>query len=63
MYTIRTKDEWLSTLQKYYNWVYTKFGLKIAKIRTDYGTELCSKKATTWMDDLGIEFKPAALHA
>ena len=63
VYTVRKKDEWLSTLQRYYNWVYTKFDLKIARIRTDYGAELRSKKATTWMDDQGIEFEPAASHA
>ena len=63
VYTIRTKDEWLGTLQRYYSWIHTKFDLKIARIRTDYGTELRSKKATAWMDDLGIEFEPAASHA
>jgi len=63
IYTVRTKDEWLNTLQRYYNWIHTKFDLKIARIRTDYGAELRSKKATTWMDDLGIEFEPTASHA
>ena len=62
VYTVCIKDKWLSTLQKYYNQIYTKFGLKITRIRTDYGAELCSKKVTVWMDDLGIEFKPAALY-
>ena len=63
VYTICIKDKWLSTLQKYYNWIYTKFGLKIAKICTDYKTKLYSKKATMWMDDLSIKFELAALHA
>ena len=63
VYTVRTKDEWLGTLQRYYNWIHTKFDLKITRIRTDYGAELRSKKATTWMDDLGIEFESAASHA
>jgi len=63
IYIVRTKDEWLNTLQRYYNWIYTKFDLKIARIRTNYRAELCSKKVTTWIDDLGIEFKPAASHA
>ena len=63
VYTVRIKDKWLSTLQRYYNQIYTKFDLKIARIRTDYKVELCSKKVTTQIDDLGIEFEPAALYA
>ena len=63
VYTVHINDEWLGTLQRYYNWIYTKFDLKITRIRTNYRVELRSKKATTWMDDLGIEFKPAASHA
>jgi len=63
VYTVHIKDEWLGTLQRYYNWIHTKFDLKITRIRTNYRAELYSKKATTWMDDLGIKFEPAALHA
>ena len=63
VYTICIKNEWLSILQRYYNWVYIKFDFKIARICTDYRAELYSKKVTTQMDNLGIKFKPAALHA
>ncbi len=63
VYTVCMKDKWLSTLQKYYNQIYTKFNLKIARICIDYKVELYSKKVTTQIDDLGIEFKPAVLHA
>ena len=51
VYTIYTKDKWLNTLQRYYNWVYTKCNFKIAKICTNYKAKLYSKKATTWMDN------------
>ena len=63
VYTVYIKDKWLSTLQRYYNWIYTKFNLKITIICTNYRVELYSKKATTQMDNLGIEFEPAALYA
>ena len=63
VYIVYIKDEWLNTLQRYYNQIYTKFDLKITRIRTNYGVELRSKKATIWIDDLGIEFEPAALYA
>ena len=63
VYTIRIKDKWLSTLQRYYNQIYTKFDLKIARIYTNYRVELYSKKATTQIDDLGIEFEPTTLYA
>ena len=62
VYTVYTKDEWLSTLQRYYNQVYTKFDLKIAKIYTNYKAELYSKKVIIWIDNQGIEFKPTASH-
>ena len=51
VYTICIKNKWLSTLQRYYNWIYTKFDLKITRICTNYKTKLRSKKATTWMDN------------
>ena len=63
VYTVCIKDEWLSTLQRYYNQIYTKFDLKITRICTNYKAELYNKKATTQIDDLGIEFEPTALHA
>ena len=62
VYTVYIKDKWLSTLQRYYNQIHTKFDLKIARIYTNYRVELCSKKATTQTDDLGIEFEFAALY-
>ena len=63
VYTIRIKNKWLSTLQRYYNQIYTKFNLKITRIYTNYRIELYSKKATAQIDNLGIEFRPTALYA
>ena len=63
VYTIRIKDKWLSTLQRYYSQIYTKFDLKITRIYTNYRIELYSKKVTAQIDNLGIEFKPATLYA
>ena len=63
VYTVRIKNKWLGTLQRCYSQIYTKFDLKITRIRTNYGIELYSKKVTAQIDNLSIEFKPATLYA
>lgn len=62
VYTAKLKSEWLSHLQTYYSLAQNKTqkSKPIARLRTDFGSELRSTKVDEWMLKEGITFEPSA---
>ena len=61
-YTGRRKSEWLKSLKAFYNFVRTYTGLDglIERLRSDYGSELQSRKVDKWLTKQGMTFEPSA---
>lgn len=61
-YTGRRKSEWLKSVKAFYNLVRTRTGLDqpIERLRSDYGSELQSRKVDKWLTNQGITFEPSA---
>lgn len=63
VYTMKAKSDWLSYLQAYIQWVENHFSKRVKIVRTDYGSELRSKKADEYFTSKGIQFEPAPTDA
>lgn len=61
-YTAKRKSEWLKSLKAFYNLIRTRTGLErpIQRLRSDYGSELQSRKVDKWLTKQGIVFEPSA---
>lgn len=62
VYTAKRKNEWFFHLQTYYSYVQnrTQKSKPIARLRTDFGTELRSDTVDNWLLHEGITFEPSA---
>lgn len=62
MYTAKRKSEWLKSLKAFYNLIRTRTGLDrpIQRLRSDYGSELQSRKVEKWLSNQRITFEPSA---
>ena len=61
--TAKNKDEWLNHLIAHIQWVETQFNKKVRIVRTDYGSELRSNRASAYFAFKGIQFEPAPTDA
>ena len=61
-YTGRRKSEWLKSLKAFYNLVRLCTGLDrpIERLRSDYSSELQSRKGDEWLTKQGITFEPSS---
>ncbi len=64
-YTRRRKSKWLKSLKVFYNLVRTCKGLDrpIERLRSDYSSELQSRKVDKWLTKQGITFEPSPLYS